>query len=163
MSGFNDFVQTELPKRPFTSTDGAAGQVLVRSTNALAPREMVFADFPKTGLVTAFASGNLSGHRAVRAVAAGAVAYASSSAPQDANLVLGITTGAAMNGTVAAVQVSGEMTEPSWNWVVSAPIFLGADGVLTQTPAVSGFSIVLAVAIKSDTIVIGIKQPIVIL
>ncbi len=41
---FNDFVQTELPKRPFTNADGAAGQIPVRSTNPLAARELEFAD-----------------------------------------------------------------------------------------------------------------------
>lgn len=43
MSGFNDFVQTELPLRPFVRTDGQEGQTLVRSNNPLAPREMVWA------------------------------------------------------------------------------------------------------------------------
>lgn len=41
---FNDFITTELPLRPFVSTDGVAGQTLVRSNNPLAPREMVWAD-----------------------------------------------------------------------------------------------------------------------
>lgn len=41
---FQDFITTELPLRPFVSTDGLAGQTLVRSTNPLAPREMVWAD-----------------------------------------------------------------------------------------------------------------------
>ena len=44
MATFADFVQTELPLRPFVSTDGAAGQTLVRSTNPLAVRELVWAD-----------------------------------------------------------------------------------------------------------------------
>lgn len=41
---FSDFVSTELPLRPFVSTDGVAGQTLVRSNNPLAPRELVWAD-----------------------------------------------------------------------------------------------------------------------
>lgn len=44
MATFNDFVQTELPLRPFVATDGTAGQTLVRSNNPLAPRELVWAD-----------------------------------------------------------------------------------------------------------------------
>jgi hypothetical protein len=55
MTGFTDFVQTELPKRPFVAADGAAGQVLVRSTNPLAAREMVWADSAGSG------PGNLDG------------------------------------------------------------------------------------------------------
>ena len=44
MANFNDFVQTELPLRPFVKDDGVPGQVLVRSGNTLAPREVVFVD-----------------------------------------------------------------------------------------------------------------------
>ena len=44
MATFNDFVQTELPLRPFVATDGTAGQTLVRSSNPLAPRELIWAD-----------------------------------------------------------------------------------------------------------------------
>ena len=41
---FNDFVQTELPLRPFTAADGQAGQVPVRSNNAQAARELIWVD-----------------------------------------------------------------------------------------------------------------------
>lgn len=41
---FNDFVMTELPLRPFTASDGSAGQVLVRSNNPMAARELVWVD-----------------------------------------------------------------------------------------------------------------------
>jgi len=41
---FSDFVQVELPLRPFVAVDGVAGQTLVRSTNPLAPRELVWVD-----------------------------------------------------------------------------------------------------------------------
>ena len=44
MSGFNDFVATELPLRPFASQDGTEGQIPVRSSNPLAPRELVWVD-----------------------------------------------------------------------------------------------------------------------
>jgi len=44
MAGFNDFIQTELPKRPFTNEDGVPGQLLARSTNLLAPREAIWID-----------------------------------------------------------------------------------------------------------------------
>ncbi|MEO5344212.1 MAG: hypothetical protein H7842_12920 [Gammaproteobacteria bacterium SHHR-1] len=44
MSALEAFVNIELPKRPFVNSDGAAGQVLVRSGNPLAVRELVWAD-----------------------------------------------------------------------------------------------------------------------
>ena len=37
MATFEEFVQTELPKRPFTEVDGTSGQVLCRSGNPLHP------------------------------------------------------------------------------------------------------------------------------
>ena len=51
---FNDFIQNELPKRPFTSADGAAGQMLVRSHRPERPRELVWADVPTGGAGSGF-------------------------------------------------------------------------------------------------------------
>jgi hypothetical protein len=44
MPTFEEFVQIELPKRPFCAGDGLPGQVLVRSSNPQAVRELVWAD-----------------------------------------------------------------------------------------------------------------------
>ena len=44
MADFNSFVQLELPRRPFVGTDGAPGQILVRSNNPLAVRELIWSD-----------------------------------------------------------------------------------------------------------------------
>lgn len=44
MSSFNDFIQLELPKRPFTDSDGADGQILIRSTDPNKPRELIWED-----------------------------------------------------------------------------------------------------------------------
>ncbi len=49
MATFEEFVQTELPKRPFCASDGLPGQVLTRSANPLAVRELVWADAPSGG------------------------------------------------------------------------------------------------------------------
>lgn len=42
MANFDEFVQLELPRRPFVGDDGQPGQVLVRSQNANAKRELVW-------------------------------------------------------------------------------------------------------------------------
>lgn len=44
MPTFEEFVQVELPKRPFCGADGLPGQVLVRSSNPLAVRELTWAN-----------------------------------------------------------------------------------------------------------------------
>ena len=49
MSQFNNFIQTELPKRPFTESDGQPGQILARSNDPLKPRELVWQDLPTGG------------------------------------------------------------------------------------------------------------------
>lgn len=80
-----------------------------------------------------FAGADLSGHRVVRPQGDGTVVYASNSDLADATRPLWLTLGAALSGDPVTVQGLGLITEPSWNWS-DAPIFLGVDGVLTQTP-----------------------------
>lgn len=89
--------------------------------------------------LTKTAGVSLGGHRAVVPDAVGGVVYADSSTLAHRDKVLGITTGAASAGADATVQTYGELTEPSWNWALDDPVFLGLTGLLTQTPPSSGF------------------------
>ncbi|MEM9968501.1 MAG: hypothetical protein AAF755_10405 [Pseudomonadota bacterium] len=50
----------------------------------------------------------------------------------------GITKAAGALGALVEYQRDGFMSEPSWNWTPNQPIFVGAFGVLTQTPPVTG-------------------------
>lgn len=102
----------------------------------------------------------LGGHRAARLLNGEAV-YADHTSVADANVVLGITRGAAATGAVAQIQFAGLMNEPSWNWTPDQPVFVGLAGVLTQTPPASGFSLIVGVATASNQIFIGAKAPIV--
>lgn len=111
--------------------------------------------------VTYTANGAIGGHRAVRPVFDNEVAYADNSATADANVVLGITIGAAVNGADVNVQTTGEMVEPSWDWTIDQPVFVGAAGVLTQTVPTSGFLLIVGIATAPTKLLIGIKQPIV--
>lgn len=49
MATFEEFVQTELPTRPFALTDGLAGQIPVRSANPERARELVWVDYVPGG------------------------------------------------------------------------------------------------------------------
>lgn len=111
--------------------------------------------------ITYKADGALSGHRVVRPTNPSEVGYADSSVVADANAVLGITLGATLAGDDVNVQTAGEITEPSWTWVVGDPVFLGLTGLLTQTPPATGFSLVVGVPVAPTKLVIGIKQPII--
>jgi len=128
---FNDFVQIELPKRPFTETDGAPGQVLVRSNRPERPRELVWTTL--TGLEAAFslpAAIALSGHRAIQVQTDGTAIYAE---PESAWAYVGISTHSAEAGAQVTVALRDTITELTWSWVPGKPVYYGPSGILTQT------------------------------
>ncbi len=161
MPTFEEFVQIELPKRPFTAEDGAAGQVLVRSGNAGRPRELVWADMPQTPVVPTYTAGTaLSGHRAVVLDESYNLQYASNLNLADAHRVFGITKSAAAQGAPVEVIHDGEVQEPSWSWTVGGAIYLGSDGTLVQSepaqPALFLLQVGFATAIDRMFLSIGV-------
>ena len=74
----------------------------------------------------------LGGHRVVRQTATGPD-YADCGVLNHQDNILGLTTGAAAAGALVTIQRSGEVIEPTWNWATGL-IFLGHNGLLTQTP-----------------------------
>lgn len=118
---------------------------------------------PAGGTSLTFPAGAaLGGHRAVRLLN-GAAIYASNDAPDDRNLVVGITRGAAVEGDDVVIQSVGLMAEPSWSWTPDRQVFLGLNGLLTQTPPTSGFILIIGIAVASDQILIGAKMPIIVI
>ena len=101
----------------------------------------------------------LGGHRVVVLNEAAEAVYASNAVPEHLHKVLGLTTGAVIIGAAATVQTGGEMTEPTWAWTLDAPIFLGVDGLLTQTPPASGFLLVVAFPVTATKIFIKLREP----
>ena len=114
-----------------------------------------------TSTVTKMAGESLGGHRAVYAASDGKVCYADSSVPLGLHRTLGITTGAVISGEPATVQTYGRLFESSWNWTVGTPVYLGTNGVLTQTCPTTGFIQELGFPIDSKTLFISISLPIV--
>lgn len=96
-------------------------------------RPVVSASGGGSATVTALAGATLSGHRVVRPQSDGSMVYASNDQIADVTRSLFLTLGAASSGAPVTVQVIGQVAEPTWNWS-DGPIFLGANGVLTQTP-----------------------------
>ena len=101
----------------------------------------------------------LGGHRVVVLNASAEAVYASNAVPEHLHKVLGLTTGAVILGAAATVQTGGEMTEPTWAWTLDAPIFLGENGLLTQTPPDSGFMLVVAFPVTETKIFIKLREP----
>lgn len=101
----------------------------------------------------------LGGHRWVVPDATGAVIYADQTTPTHANKVLGMTLGAALLGADIQIQSSGEHIEPSWTWTLDLPVFLGSNGLMTQTPPTTGFSQIVGFPITATKLMIGLREP----
>lgn len=159
MSGFNDFVTIELPKRPFVDVDGAAGQVLVRSTRPERVRELEWADFPAIApgvSLPAGASGIL-GNRAVMLASNGTLNHVD---PAFADAFVGISKNSAVAGDLVSVATRDTVSEPTWTWTPGLPVFAGDDGVLTQTPPVTVCVAHIGVAINPTTLLLSKTQPV---
>lgn len=95
----------------------------------------------------------LSGHRAIRVLTSGEAAYASSDDFDSVSSYAGISSGAATSGEVT-VQVAGSIEEPSWSFTPGGMVYIGASGVLTQSPP-SGTQRVVGVAFSATKIIIS--------
>jgi hypothetical protein len=100
----------------------------------------------------------LSGHRAVYLSSTGA-RYASALDPSTCD-ILGVTLSATATNEIADVQTAHEITEPSWGWLIGQPVWLGADGFLTQATPVFGAQILIGIAVNTQKILLRISQPI---
>lgn len=116
-----------------------------------------------SSLINALAAVNLSGHRGVVLDSFGQALYADNNTVAHANKFAGITQGAVVAGSNATVQRQGEITEPSWAWTPDQPVYLGANGILTQTmpvPASAKFSLIIGVAQTATKIYLNPMPPI---
>lgn len=109
--------------------------------------------------ITKIATANISGHRVVIASGSNGAAIADKDTPDHMHRVIGITRGAATTGSQIQIAGAGEMTEPSWNWSLG-PVWLGSDGVLTQTLPTTGFILMIGTAIAPTVLMVKIGAPI---
>lgn len=101
----------------------------------------------------------LSGHRAVY-VENDKAYYASCLEASHAHRVVGVTIGAAIQGTTAIIQDSSEIEEPTWSWTVGIPVWLGENGVLQQVLPSSGFALRVGFPMSPTKLYINICEPI---
>lgn len=114
-------------------------------------------------IIVAPSSINLSGHRAVVLNNLGEALYADNNTAVHANKFAGITQGASVQGASATLQQFGEITEPTWSWTPDQPVYLGSNGLLTQTPPVAAtakFSLIIGVAQTATKIFVNPMPPI---
>jgi hypothetical protein len=105
------------------------------------------------------ASTSLSALRCITTNSSGEAVYATPDTLANA-VVIGISTTAGNTGETITIKTSGQLSDASWSWTKGA-IYLGANGVLTQT-APSGGSIIVHVAkaITATTLIIDIDTTI---
>lgn len=119
------------------------------------------ADGNVVNVLTKIASQNLGGQRVVFQDSSTSVDYVDILDISQSLLVLGITTGAASVGANVDVQISGEMTEPSWTWIAGELVYCGANGVLTQILPIGSFLQRVGVAISPTILKVEIEEPII--
>jgi hypothetical protein len=107
----------------------------------------------------------IGGHRVLALDNTGKAVYADSASLPLTQRVVGVSTSSTDAGVDAPIQTYGVMEEPSWNWVVELPVFLGTNGTLTQIPPTSPSkaSIVVGFPTSPTTLFINIQQPILII
>lgn len=108
----------------------------------------------------AIAATDLSGHRIVHPGAGNTVEYiGNDSLRTDA---LGMTKGAALQDAQVVIITSGQIEEPSWNWQLGTPVYLGKTGLLTQQVPLaqdSRFCLVIGVPMSPTSLFIRISIP----
>ena len=113
--------------------------------------------------ITRNAATAISGHRMVLLDGSGLVDYASNTSLSHATRIVGMSTNAAASGGSVNIAMYGEVTEPSWNWDTTKPVYLGGDGYLTQVEPVAPsakYSVVVGFPITPTTLFINIGIPI---
>lgn len=150
----------------FLIRPSAAPVRIVRSGNA--PARVIGTTGPPgpagaaAGRVAAVAGQALSGHRVVTFDSSGLAVYADNATASHAWASVGVTTAAAASGSVVEVAVTGEIIEPSWSWAPGLPVFVGANGALTQTaPQAAGvFCRVIGAAKNATSLLVGAQIPV---
>ncbi len=114
-------------------------------------------------ILSKIAGAALGGHRIVYIDSAGKAQYASNQILSDSVRTLGMTLGAAILDAAIDIQTFGEITESSWTWTLGQSIYLGVDGLLTQTPPTSPalFQRVVGFPLSATSIFLSMRDPIV--
>ena len=103
----------------------------------------------------------LGGHRVVIVDgSSGLLFYADSSNINHANKIVGMTDGAVIQGDPANVVIYGEVAEPTWNWTLDIPIWIGSNGLLTQSSPSVGFSRIIGFPVLPTKIFVELREPI---
>lgn len=102
----------------------------------------------------------LSGHRMV-ILEDGLAYYADCTILSHAHRVVGMTTGASIEGNSVTILPFGIIEESSWNWELNIPIWLQENGLISQSPPLTGFCLVIGTPINPTSLFLHIREPII--
>jgi hypothetical protein len=126
----------------------------VASTVAVASVGPQGAQGPAGGTSVTYTAGAvLGGHRLVRSVSQGTVGYADGSNALHGDDTVGMTLQAAGAGDDVAVQSAGTVSFAGWAWTQGDPVFLGTNGLPTQTvpTEAGGYAFMQVIGHAQDT------------
>lgn len=106
---------------------------------------------------TFIAAQAISGHTLVALNNVGKVVPASSAVAEHAFNVMGLTTNAAIADDLLTVIDTGLVEQLGWTWTPNAPVFLGLNGSVTQTPNTGVFSKPVGVALSPTKIALQLQ------
>lgn len=159
---FNTTNSVTVEKRDFVVVQRPMERVVVSVGHAGRPGGQGIPG-PAGGITAVFtATAAIGGHRVLTMTPAGELAYASADDLSAAGRIVGISLNAAAAGSEVSVQRSGEVSEPSWNLDTELPVYLGVNGLLTQTPPESPtvFSLIVGFPMTPTKLFVSIREPI---
>jgi hypothetical protein len=104
----------------------------------------------------------LGGHKLVACIDAELI-YADNRQLSHASQFVGMTTHAADAGSPIQIINFGEFEEPTWNWTLGQPIYLGINGQLTQVepqPSTAAFALVVGFPLSPTRVLFKAREPI---
>jgi len=112
------------------------------------------------GFVDVVAGVNLGGQR-MTTMLGGEAVYASCDSFEHCGFVLGLTSHAANQGHLVRVLRMGTVADAAFSWILGQPVYLGLNGVLTQTlPAEAVFSQIVGFPMSANTLFLALREPI---
>jgi len=107
------------------------------------------------------ASGALGGQRMVKANQDGTVSFADTTDTDHAGKVLGITKFAVVDGEEVVIIREGLVDFEGFAFDVGIPVYLGENGLVTQTASVTGFSQIVGFAESPTRLFLNLREPII--
>ncbi len=123
--------------------------------------ETALEELAKEKYIILTAGENISALRVITVNTDGEGIYADSSTVNHANLIAGISYTAGLEGESIKVIHQGKVKDSFFSFDMTKPIFLGSNGVLTQTPPTSGIAVIIGSPVAVDTLILRIQGSIV--